>query len=329
MSQKNLKILAGIIGVLIAIYVAINFGTGGRTSDDLLLPELRNRINDVTEVRVTRNDGQYAIVKNDGSWVLPGRDNYAADVGKLREILVALSDATVVEQKTSNPDKYGVLDVDDPAGEDSGATLLTISGDSFEYGVVIGKTAQANYRYVRIVDAQQSVLINQNPDLPDTIAGWMDSDLLDIASSVIQSVSIRHADGERIDIAKAAQEDSNFVVSNVPEGREITYETVANGIGGALAGLIMEDVRKSPADIEPAVTTEFHTYDGLTLSITTFTEEDSSWVSIAAASTEENSVADAINERLSGWQFRIPDYKANLLRRRFDDILKPMESDFE
>jgi hypothetical protein len=29
-----------------------------------------------------------------------------------------------------------------------------------------------------------------------------------------------------------------------------------------------------------------------------------------------------IIERTSGWQFRIADYKANLLVRRWDDILK-------
>ena len=40
----------------------------------------------------------------------------------------------------------------------------------------------------------------------------------------------------------------------------------------------------------------------------------------AAVSAEEE--ADLINARHARWQYRIPDYKANLLARRWTDILK-------
>ena len=34
-----------------------------------------------------------------------------------------------------------------------------------------------------------------------------------------------------------------------------------------------------------------------------------------------------INDRLSGWQYRLPDFKKNLLTRRWDDILKAADDE--
>jgi hypothetical protein len=45
--------------------------------------------------------------------------------------------------------------------------------------------------------------------------------------------------------------------------------------------------------------------------------------------TDDAGDAEEINARIAGWQFRIADYKANLLNRRWEDILKPVETEEE
>jgi len=41
-----------------------------------------------------------------------------------------------------------------------------------------------------------------------------------------------------------------------------------------------------------------------------------------AAETDVQDEAALINDRVSNWQYTIPDYKLNLLKRRFEDLLK-------
>jgi hypothetical protein len=326
-SSKNLKTLAALIVVLVAIYFVMNKGGGSQSSDDQLLPELRSQINDVTAVSVASNAAQVDITNTGDTWTLPARDGFSANVGKLREVLIALADAEIVEMKTSNPDNYSILGVDDFSTEGSEATLISISGNDFEYGVILGKAAQGDYRYARLANQAQSVLINQNPELPDSVGGWTDSLLLDIASAEIQGITISHSDGERIEILKVAKEDTNFVVNNVPDDRELTYETVANSIGGVLAGLALDDVRKSAAESNPDVTAAFTMFDGLTITVTTQSDEESSWVSIAATGDSPTLSADEINSRHASWQYTVPEHKANLLKRRFEEILRPLDDD--
>jgi hypothetical protein len=46
-----------------------------------------------------------------------------------------------------------------------------------------------------------------------------------------------------------------------------------------------------------------------------------------ALSVDPDESAAEINARLSGWQYRLPDHKKNLLVRRWEDILKSTDED--
>ena len=97
------------------------------------------------------------------------------------------------------------------------------------------------------------------------------------------------------------------------------------------------------------MTTVFETFDGLTITVTLFDEDESTWLGFSAATMpvagEDSASAEsieaagdtaaapaeapdvaaeaaAINARVAGWQYELPDYKKNLLMRRWDDILK-------
>ena len=52
------------------------------------------------------------------------RDNYPADEGKVRKLLIAIADAKVLEEKTSKPESYATLGVEDTKA--AGATSLRI-----------------------------------------------------------------------------------------------------------------------------------------------------------------------------------------------------------
>ena len=326
MNRNNMKILAGVAVALITLLIVLQYGkTGAVTGNELLFPALREKVNDVTAVVITRagEEKPTVIRKTPDNWVVESRDNYPADIGKLRELLLQLADAKTIEQKTSNPDLYGQLGVSDPALDGSKGARLQISGNEVDYDIVIGNVAQPGTRLVRKFADSQSWLVDKDPALPDSAAGWMVKDIVDLQSTDIQAVTITHPDGEEIRVSREAAEVTDFDVVDIPDGRELSYATVANGIAGALATLTFDDVRKGNAFEEKIATATFETFAGARVVVLVGKENDESWISLIASSDDDaEGSAQSINARVEGWQYKIADYKVNQLMRRWDDILK-------
>ena len=326
MNKHSFKILAIVSLALVLILFAMQLGNNeSSTSGELLLPQLKSQINDIESLTVTRSgeDGATVIAKRDDTWVIASRDDYPADIGKLRALLLALADAKIVESKTANPDYYDQLGLRDPAIEGSKGTRIELHGADHDYDLIIGNAAQAGFRYVRVGDDPQSWLINKNPEIPGSTGEWLLRNIVDIKAADIRSVTISHPDGEEIHINKQSAEGSDFEVTNIPDGRELSYATVSNSITGVLTSLTLDDVRKAADPSPDAVTTMFETFEGARIVVRTETSDDDSWITLEATSIEQDieSVA-TLNARVEGWQFRIPQYKANQLTRRWDDILK-------
>ncbi|MDH3531855.1 MAG: DUF4340 domain-containing protein, partial [Gammaproteobacteria bacterium] len=211
---------------------------------------------------------------------------------------------------------------------------------------ILGDSAQRDFRYARLPDQATSYLIDKNPTVPDSVGDWLLPDIIDISAERVRKVSILHADGDSIVIEKGARDLTDFAVLDVPEDRELSYATVGNGVAGALSQLKLDDVR-ARRDAAAATTTVFETWDGLEITAAVTSDEGASWVAFAigtvpvvpsAEATADDAAgagepakvddeANELNERLSAWQFRLPDYKKNLLLRRWDDILKAVDAE--
>jgi len=367
MNRSTLRNLGIVLFALIAILIALEFGdheqSGG--SGQPLFDDMKSDINDIEQVRVESRDEETVVVrKTDDGWVLSNRDDFPADVATVREVLLALADARVLEQKTADPERYEALGVREPEADGSAGVRLTASGGGRNYAVIIGNTAQGSNRYVRIDGDVQSLLIDTNPELPEDVGGWLARELVDIDTANVHSVVIEHADGETLRIGKDVREDADFSVAELPEGRELSYPTVANSIGGALNDLELEDLRPA-GEADPDVNTTVTTFDGLQLRVRTYRgdeQDDATWIALEAVTVEPppgtdaeaaeetgndspearsedgpettdvrdiEAVAADINARSVGREFRIPGYKANQLTRRWDDILRTESADDE
>lgn len=370
MNPRTIKWLAVAAVALLALMFVVERANRTDTvaGGDFLLPGFKDQLNDVNKLVVTdfTGDSSITILRDGERWTVEEKDSFPADTGTLRETLLALADARQLEQKTANPDRLPQLGL---GGPDSGeGTKVDVYGDGFNYSLIIGNEAQSKNRYVRMADEDQAWLIDRNPDLAESAAGWLVADLLDIDATRIRSVSVTHSDGESIHLDKAASSDSNFVVSEIPEGRELSYATVANGIAGVLKGLEMEDVRRA-VEGETVSKTVFTTFDGLVVTVSRFgqaspvADEDVEefWFAIDAAfetpavdtaadaegetgevaiddTSDEESAGESgeataekqaaeIDAQHDGWQYRLPGYKANLIARRWADILKAEDTE--
>lgn len=327
MNRRTIPILiAVIVGLLLMLFVLRGNDRDANVPGQLLLPAFGPVANDTTVVMIQGpgDDDAVVVQRVDEQWLVSSRESYAADIGKLRQLIIALAEAKVLEEKTSDPALYEKLGVDDPEGGGKG-TRVTVSGPDFAYAVILGNKTQGKYRFARDAAATTSYLIDKDPTLPASADDWLLADILDIGARRVRKVSIAHADGELIVIAKDTEEQTDFSAVDIPSGRELSYATVANGIGGALAGLQLESVR--PRVAAPATTTtEFLTWDGLTIKVEVVAEGDASWVSFSAAASEADTAvpdeAAAINQHLGDWQYQLPDHKKNLIVRRWADLLK-------
>ena len=283
MTRKTLHALVAIVaGLLLLLFIMQSTDRDEIVvSQSTLLPALAAVADNATLVEVEKAaDGGVVLERKDDTWVVRGRDDYPADFGKLKELIVALAYATIEEEKTSNPQHYGNLSVDDPQDGGKG-TRVTVSGPDFSYAVILGDAFRRESRYARVVGEPTSYLVDRNPDIPQTAGDWLLPEIVDIPSMRVRQVVIAHADGETLTISKTDEEQTDFDLVGIPEGRELSYATVGNGIAGALAGLELEDVR-TPEDATPATTTVFETWDGFRVTAEVVDDGDAAWVAFAA-----------------------------------------------
>ena len=329
MTRKTLHALVAIVvGLVLLLFVMQRVDRDEIVvARSELLPDLQSVADSLTELTIAQPGGEESVTlhRREGQWVVSARGDYPADIGKLKELIIALAYAHIVEEKTSNPEQYAKLGVDDP--EDGGkGTRVVLSGPNVSYSVVLGNTALRDSRYARIAEEATSYLIDRNPDIPQTAGDWLMPDIVDIPSSSVRRAVISHTDGEILTIEKSEQEQTDFDVVGIPEGRELSYATVGNGIAAALDSLELEDVQPL-VDTPASGSAVFETWEGLKVTAgIAKTDDDNFWVTFTAESTGEDAgvaeQADAINARVTGWQYELADYKKNLLTRRWEDVLK-------
>ncbi len=334
MNKKSLTWLAGGLVVLVALAVIGQRQTTGPTgvaqTDDELLPGLMDILDEVTRIEIVGagNNTVATLDRGENGWTVRERDGFRADLTKVRHALLSLAEARILEAKTANPELHDRLGVEDVRADDAGGLAVTLHGPAESTTIVVGDAAGDYRRYVRRAGESRSYMINRDPELGETAADWLDTTVIDLASARVREITITHPDGEFVRAAKTSADEANFTVENIPEGRSLLYDSVANVIAGVLQNLTLEDVERDTDTLAEQTVTELVTFDGLRLTVTGFERDDTHWIRIVAAAESDSSQAEAateaqtLNERLSGWRFRIPSYKFEQLTRRMDDLIR-------
>jgi hypothetical protein len=335
MSRRALLALLGLLVVLVMVAgVLIRPATAPEsTASATLLPGLKAELNDIKSV-VVRSAGNAVVatlVRGKDSWQLKER-GYAADAQRLGQTLVALAEAEILEEKTALPEFYSRLGVEDIKDTTAGGLELDIQAAKNRYRVILGDTTLANgtQAYARRPGEATSWLIKARLDPGKATIDWLDKLVLDIPAERFQSVTTNHPDGAIARIRKTKAEEENFQVADIPAGRSLTFDGAANGMGAALTGLNLENVERRESlggDPGKPVVTRFVAFNGLVVETSAWRVPDGTRFTFIASST--GSAADvakeaaAINQRLGGWVYTLPGYKAEQLTHRVSDWLEP------
>jgi len=304
MNQKTL--IGLVIAALLAIVAAIALNHSSRPRSDTveasgwLVPTLRDHVNDVNRVVVTGAEGKVLATLERGAngWTLAQKGGYPVDTGKLRAFLLKLADARRLEQKTSNKDKYAVLGVEDVAAKDAKGVEVQLDGLAQPLKLVIGNTDPRGGTYARISGQPESWLASGTLTVDKGAADWLQKDLADLAATRIASVAITHADGSRVMVTKNARGDANYVLADVPKGRESGGEFAVNGLASTLAGLRFDDVlpTKDAVPGDALLKARYATFDGLVVDVTAWEKDGKDYAqfvaSLDAAQADKGIAAD-------------------------------------
>lgn len=296
--NRNRLILLATATVLLAVVVAI-LNRSGQTSIEgsgqALLPGLAEVVNDIDAIDVVAPGGEVIELRRDDTrWRLPDRDGYEADFARVLELLRNLSEASLAAEKTRNPEWYARLGVQDPGSADATGRRIDFPGHELS-SIIVGQADSTGAgSYVRRADEAQSWQIDRVLEVPADPVSWLERSIMDIPAQDIAEVVLRHPDGEVIRLRRAGEEGSDFVLLDVPEGRNAGPAWRRTTLGNGLRALQMDDVRRFSAPVpEPAVSLLFVTSDGLNFVVDLFEDEDGPWAHFTVSAEPE---PDAVSE---------------------------------
>ena len=171
MNARTLYVLIAAAVVAVAAAIGLHAWQQPKTEVDEqakpLLPTLRDHVNDVSSVKVTGAGGTVIATLNREreGWGIGERAGYPADVSKLRDFLIKLDRATLIDAKTDSPKRYSDIGVGDVKDAQAKGVLVELSGLSGPVALIVGDySAPSGGTFVRREGEASSWLASGNPD---------------------------------------------------------------------------------------------------------------------------------------------------------------------
>jgi hypothetical protein len=364
MNKQTLTLVSVLAIALLAL--ALMGDNSGRSADaaatnESLFPELLAELNDARSIEISQGPDSLGLERSGDAWGLASKHAYPVKLEGVRKTLIGLARLAVLDAKTSKPDLYARLGVQEPGPDNAETRRITVRGaDGLLADLIVGKRREGAgnaSHYVRRVGQAESWLVSGDLDFSVDESTWLDKQILKVAGDRVQSVRVSHGDGEVLMVDKAEQGQQNYTVNGVPEGSTLRYETVANAMGTALNYLNFTDVLPASELVEdPAIEAEttFTCFDGMTIVVETFSQGDKPFARFRAAVSEAPSgnfdvpeapaaedpegesatapepqrdlagleaEAASIQAKVSPWVYEISPYTRDIFARRMADLI--------
>ena len=326
MSHRRFILVA--LAALIAISGALYLSTQRNLPRDplgmALLPALSHELDTVTALTVRKGSATPAVTvrKQDKQWTVAERADYPADVAKLRKLLLALSDAKIREEKTSNPAGYPIIGVEDPTRPGATGAQLELTAKDGKLGVIVGKPIGEG-NFVRRVGENVSYIVEPGISFEAEPRFWIDTHILDLPIAAIQSVQVKLAAGPAYALRRTSPTGA-FVLDALPSGRKPVDAKLLAPSPTAFSTLSAEDVAAtSGIDFtQPSQVTVTET-DGSTITFTGAVSGDKRWIRILAPQDA------ALTAKATARAFEIDGYRYDAIFRPLEQLLVPKEAPAE
>ena len=263
MRGRSFLVLCVVTAVLIGAAVVVSQlrAPQSTTEKETLFPDLQQRVNDVHEVRIEGRGRSVTLARQGDNWVVREADGYPALLERVRQTIVAVSQLRIIEPKTSNPEYYDRLGVEDPKGEAANSLLLELkdAGGKPVAALIVGQPRRSPAPgdspglYVRRPDSQQSLLVEGALDLSVETFEWFDRDLFDVPGDRVRRIEL-HPPGAPQVVLERERRGGELLLQGVPDGKEAKpldvrrMETIMEGVfvDGARAAANVEFPEDAP-----------------------------------------------------------------------------------
>ena len=284
--SKHILILATI--AIIFIIAALFSGPTNNViegSGDYVFPELLPRVNDVTYIKIQKNDTTLTLTRDNELWTVKENDHYPAAIDKVRQLVLGIGNMKRIEPKTSKPENYEQLGLQDVGtkGAESVEITLIAGSDKKLADLLIGNSkpskagsSEKSY-YIRTKGDPQSWLAEAKLPEKWQPKDWLDIDILEIKRDRIQQVKVTHQDGELVYIHRDNPGVRDFTLESLQPGEKVTAPYEVNNIATTFTKMTFDDVTSAAnAKVEdkPLYTAVLKTFDGLEITFQPYKAAD-------------------------------------------------------
>jgi hypothetical protein len=175
----------------------------------------------------------------------------------------------------------------------------------------------------------QAWLAQGSVELPTAAVDWVDRTVVNVAEDKIQRLQFEPTGAPALTVSKADKAAADFTLAPLPAGKSADPDALKR-LTEVFTAVELDDVR-ADKDTDKAVkagAAEAATFDGLTLTAELLVMDGGTWLRLKASAAEGSAAAaeaKTINDRTTGWLFKLPQFKAALLQPKVDDFLKKPE----
>jgi hypothetical protein len=356
-----LLVVAGLIAYG-AWHVSQRKAPSTEVENALLYPGLLDQLNDSQSIEIQTADDKFTLRRDGERWSMVERNGYPVHVDKVREALFQLAALKVRESKTSKTENYPTLGVSDTPASGSDSRRVTVRGATEEplADLLIGKARQAKGlespgHYVRRHGDATAYLVEGDLGIAVKANDWIETAIVDVPVDRVRQVTIGHYGAPPVTVSKKDRKEQLFTLQNPPEGYDARSAAVVSSIGGLLLDVRLEDVIAASRveNATPRTIVDIQTFDGLGATLEQYDldgrvfvtfkfafnpdpktpagEADKADPTAQAAGTaaaDANAAPDvkaeveALDAKVRGWAYELPDYKTRIIDKKMEDLIK-------
>lgn len=292
-----------------------------------LMPALATKGETLAAIEISRGDNRVKLSATDGQWRLDTGEGYPADNTKVRTLILAASEAALVERKTARKDRHELLGLIDPQDKESSARLLRFldAGGAVLGEAILGRPAEAaataskGATYVRRPGTDQAWVADRDLSASLSLRDWVETKLIDISPSDVKALRIEIAGDTAYDI-KPTADGKNHELTAMPSGKKLKYVNSVDEIVEAASLIEFKKVRKAgKADALPVKGRAIlETSTGQKPSVEFRSDGKEAWIRILAEGAE----VPGLKARTEGWEFEVPMSEINSVLIKLSDLLE-------
>jgi hypothetical protein len=318
--QRFLGLLVAALVVLSgALYLSSPRSVPRESRDQPLLPTLSQELNTVTSLNVRKGSvtPSVSLHKTAEQWTVAERADYPADSAKVRHLLLALGDAKIVEEKTSNPASFAVIGVEDPAQAGATGAEITVTAQDGKHAVIVGKSVGEG-NFARRGGENKSYVVEPAISFETDPRFWIDSRLIDVPAASIQTVEVKPPTGAGYVIHRLKPGEENFSLEGTPAGRKAADSPALAPPATMLGALNAEDVAAANGiDFSKPAQATVTLADGNVITVMGVPIADKHWIQV------KSSKDAVLTAKAHSRAFEVAGYRYDAIFRPLEQLLVP------